>query len=535
MRAGQAVKWGIRMRRFVALIVTLGAVALPSAAFAVVDETKDVPVTNQGSAIPEGHITIETTSGKTIGTAQIVKGKAHLHVVDHDKNANRDEKVVTKIHDNKTGKTYTERDKPLGALLDLGIDASTGGAAGTSEFTMSPPSLPSWTYGVMFGGDFVGHTGVNSTSGFYQGGYGGFAGIYGGLFADVPFARSGSQPVTLQSWIWSLDPVLDFMHSSGLHYSGTGGGLPVTGSGSLSQYDFLLILKATTPLTPTSNLAFFGGLGGASLRPGGQPTGPGGPSYSSSSLVPAFRAGVEASQRLNAPLAVALQAFYQHTDGATFDTSLPGERFKVKDNDSFMLGLTFTIGDNTPPTGLQPGGPVISQEKPPTYVTTEHKATKGRKVLDGGVCIKGGNCGAFIWQAVDGGNVFDSQRIAIYKSGLYVKATTKKPCDVIFYNDASNENNSHVEFVTDVDSNGNVTGTIGQDGGNRPITTGPPGADGQTMTIASPPAGGPSDADITAARQKVKDPSKLKDWEPFLKLCRERNKVDLSKFPAKGP
>ena len=110
----------------------------------------------------------------------------------------------------------------------------------------------------------------------------------------------------------------------------------------------------------------------------------------------------------------------------------------------------------------------------------------------------------------------------------------KKPCDVIFYNDASNENNSHVEFVTDVDDDGNVTGTIGQDGGNRPITTGPAGADGHTMTIVNQPAGGPTDDAIKAARKNVKDPSKLKDWEPFLKLCRERNKVDLSKFPKRG-
>ena len=55
------------------------------------------------------------------------------------------------------------------------------------------------------------------------------------------------------------------------------------------------------------------------------------------------------------------------------------------------------------------------------------------------------------------------------------------------------------------------------------------------MTIASPPAGGPSDADIQTALGNVKDRKKLKDWEPFLKLCRDRNKVDLSKFPATGP
>ena len=228
------------------------------------------------------------------------------------------------------------------------------------------PALPSWTYGVMFGGDFAGHTGVNSTSGFYHGGYDGFAGIYGGLSADIPFARTGSQAVTFQSWIWSVDPVVDVMHSSGLHYSGTGGGFPVTGSGSLSQFDFLLLLKATTPLTPTSNLAFFGGLGGASLHPGGQPTGPGGPSYRGDAVVPAFRAGVEVSQQFNGALAVALQAFYQHTGGATFDTSLAGEGFEVKGNGSFMLGLTLNFGGNTtPPGGIRiPAARLSARSKP---------------------------------------------------------------------------------------------------------------------------------------------------------------------------
>ena len=397
------------------------------------------------------------------------------------------------------------------------------------------PALPSWTYGVMFGGDFAGHTGVNSTSGFYHGGYDGFAGIYGGLSADIPFARTGSQAVTFQSWIWSVDPVVDVMHSSGLHYSGTGGGFPVTGSGSLSQFDFLLLLKATTPLTPTSNLAFFGGVGGASLHPGGQPTGPGGPSYRGDAVVPAFRAGVEVSQQFNGALAVALQAFYQHTGGATFDTSLAGEGFEVKGNDSFMLGLTLNFGGNTtPPGGSNPGGPVISQEQTPTYVTTQHKAASRRTALSGGRCISGGNCGAFVWQPF-GAAVTDSQRIAIFESGLYAKATTPKPCDVIFYNDANDQNNNHVEFVTNVDSKGNVLSTIGQDGANRPITLGPPGAGGQVMTIASPPAGSPSDADIQAAQPNLADRLNLKNWEPFLKLCRERNKIDLSKFPAKGP
>ena len=82
----------------------------------------------------------------------------------------------------------------------------------------------------MLGGDFAGHGGVDSTSGFYHGGYNGLAGFYGGLFADVPISWTGPRNVPLQSWVLSVDPVVDFMHSGGMNYSGLGGGFPVTGS-----------------------------------------------------------------------------------------------------------------------------------------------------------------------------------------------------------------------------------------------------------------------------------------------------------------
>lgn len=395
------------------------------------------------------------------------------------------------------------------------------------------PLTPPVNFGVMFGGGLAARTDVNSTSGFYRGEYRSFTGAYGGVFVNIPVASSGPRGVPFQSWTWSVAPGVDYMRSNNLAYRGTGGGFPVMGTGAMSQFDMMMMLKATTPLNRDNKLSLYGGVGAAAVRPRGNPTGPGGPAYVGSATVPAFRGGVEISQRLNNAVAVALQATYQHTGGATFDTTLPGERFDVKGNDSVMLGLSFTVGD-TPPVAPGPGRPTISQDATTTYVQTEHSASTGRVAVSGGVCIKGGNCGAFIWQAVDGGNVYDSQRIDIYNSGLYVAATVKKPCDVVFYNDPKNENNNHVEFVTDVNAKGEVTGTIGQDGGNRPITVGPPKAGGQTMTINSPPAGGPTDDAIAAARKNVKDRTNLKDWEPFLKLCRERNKVDLSKFPKKG-
>jgi hypothetical protein len=90
-----------------------------------------------------------------------------------------------------------------------------------------------------------------------------------------------------------------------------------------------------------------------------------------------------------------------------------------------------------------------------------------------------------------------------------------------------------VEFVSKVDANGNVVETIGQEGDTKPISVGPPKKDelgsGTPMTINDPP-GSPSDAEIQAARDKVKNPKNLSDWDEFLKLCRARNKIDFSKL-----
>ena len=235
----------------------------------------------------------------------------------------------------------------------------------------SPFLLP-FSLGLSVGTEFAGSHGVDSTSGFYRGHANSYAGPYAGLFANIPFARTGSGAMPFQTWIWSVTPALDFMRAPGVIFSGMGGGVPVTGTGSMSQIEGLLMLKATTPLGSASAFSLFGGLGAASLRPSGAPTGVGGPMFTTNATVPVFRAGIEVSQRA-AMLNIALQAYYQRTGGATFETSLPGERFEEKPNDSVRLGLTFTYDGNnnfknnntfnvddgkgdTPKTTTKPGG-----------------------------------------------------------------------------------------------------------------------------------------------------------------------------------
>lgn len=165
-----------------------------------------------------------------------------------------------------------------------------------------------------------------------------------------------------------------------------------------------------------------------------------------------------------------------------------------------------------------------------TIVDAEKKPGKGRSPLfcDGKdkCCIDGGNCGSFIWRAIDNGFVEDNDRIKIYHQ-RYKKAVKARPCDVVFYNDPENSGNDHVELVVDVDDQGNVTSTIGQDGHNAPITVGPMKSDGQVMTIDNPPASGPTDADISAAKPPQGQRPNVTNWESFLKKCRERNTVDL--------
>jgi hypothetical protein len=336
----------------------------------------------------------------------------------------------------------------------------------------------------MLGGVGTASASVNSTApgGFYKGAFDGFTAPYAGLFADVRIARFGSSSQPFGTWVLSIGPVVDVMHAR-LSYNGTGGGVPVSDSGRLTQLDYLGVLKLTTPLSPASNLSIFAGGGGATLWPTGTPTGPGGPAITGSNTTPVFRAGAEISRQMGGGFSVALQLAYQRTTSVSFDTTRPDERFRFGDSDSFMLGLTLNFNDllQTPPPPPPPRRPgFIGQEgggAGGTKVTTDSgleaptlPAKKGRTSL--GSCIKGGNCGSFIWRPDGGGVVSDTDRIAIFKK-FYKKPTKVKLCDVVFYNNGDDTANTHVEFVSKVDANGNILETIGQDADKAPITIGP--------------------------------------------------------------
>jgi hypothetical protein len=238
---------------------------------------------------------------------------------------------------------------------------STGRFPPPSAASKPPLSNFPCTLGAMAGGELSANNGVNSTSGFYQGGFVGSGGGYVGASASCQIGTSG--PVT-----WSVVPTLDTQFNQ-LSFNGLGGGFPVSGSGSLWQTDYFALLKLTFPLTPEYNLSLFGGPGASTLKPSGQPTGFGGPHITGSDTVFAYRLGVELSKTLAAGWLVGLQLAYQHTNESKFPTTLPDEDFRFRTGDRVMLGLNVQCCDYRPPP--PPGISTVERLTPPP-TTTDH-------------------------------------------------------------------------------------------------------------------------------------------------------------------
>src|SRR5262245_58783041 len=123
------------------------------------------------------------------------------------------------------------------------------------QFAPPPYPEPSWNWGAMLGAVGTASASVNSTApgGFYKGAFDDVMAPYAGLFADFRIARFGSSSQPFGTWVLSIGPVVDVRHSS-LSYNGTGGGVPVSDSGRLTQWDTFGVLRLTTTVTHGSNL-----------------------------------------------------------------------------------------------------------------------------------------------------------------------------------------------------------------------------------------------------------------------------------------
>ena len=121
------------MRKVLFVVAALASLALASRAFALVNEEKDVPVTDNNGAVASGTVSLQTADGKTIAKADIKGGKADLKVDERDITPKT--KVVVKIHvdaDLKTGKPAKDiekRDEPVGVFLNKGLNVDTLGPA----------------------------------------------------------------------------------------------------------------------------------------------------------------------------------------------------------------------------------------------------------------------------------------------------------------------------------------------------------------------------------------------------------------------
>ncbi|TPQ25247.1 hypothetical protein C2U70_32490 [Bradyrhizobium guangdongense] len=156
--------------------------------------------------------------------------------------------------------------------------------------------------------------------------------------------------------------MLDVMFNTSADFRGVGGGLPLTGHGSLTQANFLGLSRFRTPIGNGVDLSLFAGAGVSAVRPTGAPTGSGGPQIVGSDAAVALRVGAEIIRQISDTVAVGAQVAYQRTGGVKLSTTLPGERFDFAPRDTFLT--SFTISFNPPPP-VRPEPPrSTSRERP---------------------------------------------------------------------------------------------------------------------------------------------------------------------------
>lgn len=206
-------------------------------------------------------------------------------------------------------------------------------------------------------------TSVNSTSAFYRGHADTAALGALGAFADCKIANVPGGKL-------SLVPTFDVRWND-LPFRGLGGGAPLSSSGSLTQLDYFLLLKYTRPLTPRYDISLFLGPGAATLHPHGNP---GGPFFTGSDTVFALRTGIEISQLLYAGWVLALNLTYQYTAPSRYETTLPGEGYRIGGNNSIMIGLNVGCCNNPPPPGTSEATDLTPKLPPaPPPVTPKRK------------------------------------------------------------------------------------------------------------------------------------------------------------------
>jgi hypothetical protein len=325
------------MRNLVMAIAILGSFALSGAALAAVDESQDVPVTDQSGSIPSGTVTLKTIKGETIAHGSIHHGVVHLVV--HSKKMNRDSKVVVIIYDDNT-KKETRSEITLGAFFDTGLNVSTSGPANAvaSPFTPMPVLPGNLHFSAVFGGTALHNISTNSSSGFFQGSSSATIGSLAGASAFMDVYKFG--------WgMLSMGAVYDYSSAS-LTWRGGCGGSPCSGgSGNLKESNLIGEAKLTFPITSDNSVNIYGGVGEAWLAPKGTPTGVGGPAFEGSQAATAYRVGWGVDHRFDQNWSGGFKVGYQHTEGTTYSTTTT-ERFDLGGKNEWLGAIVVTY---TPP------------------------------------------------------------------------------------------------------------------------------------------------------------------------------------------
>jgi hypothetical protein len=318
------------MRRFLITTAALGAIAWTSPAWALVDETKDVPATDEHGSIASGSLTIATTKGEVIATGRISNGVAHIEI--RSKHVTKDTPVLITAHNDQTNETSKDK-KTLGAFLDFGF------AAGGAASSMYSQSFYNTHFSIYGGAADMLNWSTRSASGFYTAGGttngAGSAGTaFGGAFA-WDFGRAWGL-------IFSAVAVYD-QFDTALTWTGKCAGVTCNGAGRVVDNNFIGEFKATLPLPGNNSINGYVGAGVTIKSPVGAPTGPGGPEIWGKDRVTAFRVGCEIDHQFNPSWSGGFKIGYQHTDSSSYATSLPGERFLMGPQNTWLAVAVVTF------------------------------------------------------------------------------------------------------------------------------------------------------------------------------------------------
>jgi len=185
------------------------------------------------------------------------------------------------------------------------------------------------SFGMSIGGTLDRGPSVNSSSGFYRGGTDSFGGPYFNVFANVPITTLG--PFTVRAGV-----MIETMHGT-FDFSGTAGGVPTTSSGALWQTDFLATLPLVTPISQNFLFSVAPVAGFGLLAPTGNP---GGPFFTGTDS--AFVTGLDLSllQPVSPNVVVMYSVGYRYTAPTSFNTTLPGESYKIGASNRVMFSVS---------------------------------------------------------------------------------------------------------------------------------------------------------------------------------------------------